>query len=253
MSRVDKALGRWFLTDRVRLETDFRQTAQQRGEAPPPLEAPCPPQAPRTPLPAPGAWRGVREVTVEQALASRESRRQYSDKPLSLDELAFLLWSAQGVRDRRGDRAVLRTTPSAGARHAFETWLLVLRVEGLAPGLYRYLSLSHELAFLREVPDSEQAISDATLGQDFIGEAAAVLIVTALPARMEWRYGDAAYKVIALDAGHLMQNLYLACECVDAGTCAIAAYHQERLDALLGVDGDEEFAVYLAPVGKVAR
>jgi SagB-type dehydrogenase family enzyme len=253
MSRLDKALGRWFLTDRVRLETDFQQTAQQRGEAPPPLEAPCPPGAPRLPLPAPGAWRGVREVTVEQALARRESHRQFRDEPLTVDELAFLLWSAQGVRARRGDRAVLRTTPSAGARHAFETWLLVLRVEGLAPGLYRYLSLSHELAFLREVPDAREAISDATLGQDFIGEAAAVLIVTALPARMEWRYGDAAYKVIALDAGHLMQNLYLACECVDAGTCAIAAYHQERLDALLGVDGDEEFAVYLAPVGKVGR
>jgi SagB-type dehydrogenase family enzyme len=251
MSRMDKKLGRWFLTDRVRLETDFHQTAQQRGEAPPPLETPCPPAARRLPLPAPGAWQGVRPVTVEQALASRESRRQFTDEPLTVDELAFLLWSAQGVRARRGDRAVLRTTPSAGARHAFETWLLVLRVEGLAPGLYRYLSLSHELAFLREVPDAEQAISDATLGQDFIGEAAAVLIYTALPARMEWRYGDAAYKVVALDAGHLMQNLYLACECVGAGTCAIAAYHQERLDALLGVDGDEEFAVYLAPVGKV--
>ena len=67
---------------------------------------------------------------------------------------------------------------------------------------------------------------------------------------MEWRYGLAAHKVIAPDAGHVCQNLYLACEAISAGTCAIAAYHQERMDALLRVDGEEEFTIYLAPVGK---
>lgn len=253
MSRIDRELGRFFLTDRVRLEFDFHETAQQRGLPQPALEKACPASFPRVDLPGPGAWQGIRAVSVEEALASRESRRQYTDQALSLDELAFLLWSAQGVRARRGERAVLRTAPSAGARHAFETYVLTLNVAGLAPGLHRYLSLSHQLAFLGEVPEAAQAISDATLGQDFIGEAAAVLIWTALPERMEWRYGEAAYKVIAVDAGHLCQNLYLACECVEAGTCAIAAYHQEKLDQVLGVDGVDEFAVYLAPVGKVER
>ena len=253
MSRIDQELGRWFLTDRIRLEMDFHQTAQQRGMPQPPLEKPCPADVSRTALPGPGAWQGIHSCSVEQALSTRESRREFSEQALTLDELAFLLWSSQGVRRQLGVRAVLRTTPSAGARHAFETYLLVLHVEGLTPGLYRYLSLSHELAFLREVPEPAQAISDATLGQDFIGESAVVFIWTALPERMEWRYGEAAYKVIAIDAGHLCQNLYLACECVDAGTCAIAAYHQEKLDELLGVDGKNEFAVYLAPVGKVER
>lgn len=63
----------------------------------------------------------------------------------------------------------------------------------------------------------------------------------------------AAHKVIALDAGHVCQNLYLACEAIDAGTCAIAAYDQEELDELLGLDGEEEFSIYLAPVGKVKK
>jgi len=76
-------------------------------------------------------------------------------------------------------------------------------------------------------------------------------IWVAVPYRMEWRYGLAAHKVIALDAGHVCQNLYLACEAVNAGTCAIAAYDQEELDELLGLDGENEFAVYLAPVGKI--
>ncbi len=68
---------------------------------------------------------------------------------------------------------------------------------------------------------------------------------------MEWRYGLASHKVIALDAGHVCQNLYLACEAIGAGTCAIAAYNQDAMDQLLGVNGRDEFTIYLAPVGKI--
>jgi SagB-type dehydrogenase family enzyme len=68
---------------------------------------------------------------------------------------------------------------------------------------------------------------------------------------MEWRYGLTAHKVIAIDAGHVGQNLYLACQAVGAGTCAIAAYDQEAMDGLLRLDGQEEFTIYLASVGKV--
>ena len=63
-------------------------------------------------------------------------------------------------------------------------------------------------------------------------------------------YGLAAHKGIALDAGHFCQNLYLACEAIGAGTCAVAAYPQEIMDCLVRVDGQEEFVIYLAPVGK---
>ena len=72
----------------------------------------------------------------------------------------------------------------------------------------------------------------------------------ALPYRMEWRYGIAAHKVIALDAGHVCQNLYLACEAIGAGTCAIAAYDQEVIDELLRIDGENELTIYLASVGR---
>jgi SagB-type dehydrogenase family enzyme len=88
-------------------------------------------------------------------------------------------------------------------------------------------------------------------GQGFSGQAAVSFLWTAIPTRTEWRYAEASYKVIALDAGHVCQNLYLACEAIGAGTCAIAAYNQTLADELLGVDGDEEFTVYIAPLGKV--
>jgi len=83
-----------------------------------------------------------------------------------------------------------------------------------------------------------------------VGAAAVTFVWTAIPYRMEWRYGLAAHRVILLDAGHVCQNLYLACEAIGAGTCAAAAYDQEKIDGLLGLDGKDEFVIYLAPVGK---
>jgi SagB-type dehydrogenase family enzyme len=202
-------------------------------------------------LPDRESW-SIPPCDLQAAIAARESRRRFTAEPLSLDELAFLLWATQGVRAELHEAAVLRTVPSAGCRHPFETYLAVLRVEGLEPGLYHYLPLDHALVAEREVEHLPAHLTAAARGQSFTGQAAATFIWTAVPSRTEWRYGEASYKVIALDAGHLCQNLYLACEAIGAGTCAIAAYNQDLLDDLLGMDGDEEFGIYMAPVGKVA-
>lgn len=161
--------------------------------------------------------------------------------------------NTQGVREFVHEAAVLRTVPSAGCRHPFETYLAVLRVEGLERGIYRYLPLEHSLVHVRAIDNLPGHLTAAARGQGFAGQAAVTFIWTAIPERTEWRYAAASYKVIALDAGHVCQNLYLACEAIGAGTCAIAAYDQVLSDALLGVDVDEEFTVYIAPVGKIAR
>ena len=158
---------------------------------------------------------------------------QLRAEPLTLDELSFLLWATQGVRQQVGPGAVLRTVPSAGNRHALETYLAVLRVGGLEPAIYRYLPLEHQLLHLADEEQMAEKLTEATLGQAFVGRAAVVFIWTTIPYRMEWRYGLAAHKVIALDAGHVCQNLYLACEAIGAGTCAVAAYHQQLMDRLV--------------------
>jgi SagB-type dehydrogenase family enzyme len=98
----------------------------------------------------------------------------------------------------------------------------------------------------------EAALTRATLGQGFVGDSAVTFVWTTVPYRMEWRYSLAAHRVILIDVGHVCQNLYLACEAIDAGTCAVGAYDQQAIDALIGVDGEDEFTVYLAPVGKLA-
>jgi hypothetical protein len=72
----------------------------------------------------------VKPVDLSEAINSRVSVRAYSDELLSLDELSYVLWSTQGVKEVTKRPATLRTVPSAGARHCFEAYVLVNRVEG---------------------------------------------------------------------------------------------------------------------------
>ncbi len=242
---------RYFLKDSVRLAIDFSQTDQSRGVPPPPVEKPFDPRDNRTNLTHPGEWKKIRDVGLVSAIKNRKSHRQFTLDPLSLEEVSFLLWATQGVRERAGMFTAFRTVPSAGCRHALETYLCVQNVTGLETGIYRYLPLEHQLLTVSLDQDLSIKITAAALHQPFVGKAALTFVWTAVPYRMEWRYDNAAYKVIALDAGHVCQNLYLSCAAINAGTCAVAAYNQGLMDELLGVDGEDEFTIYLAPVGRI--
>jgi len=248
--RISTESGRYFLTDRIREEVNFYLTPQNAGEPPPAVQKPAAPDAVLTRLPDRSRWR-IPSCDVQTAIANRESHRRFAANPFSLDELAFLLWATQGVRKKIHEAAVLRTVPSAGCRHPFETYLAVLNVLGLDSGIYRYLPLDNALVFEKHVADLGYRLVAATHGQRFTGQAAVTFFWSVIPERTEWRYAEASYKVIALDAGHVCQNLYLACEAIGAGTCAIAAYDQTLSDELLGIDGTDEFTVYIAPAGKV--
>jgi SagB-type dehydrogenase family enzyme len=243
--------ARYFLKDTVRQTIDLSQTDQNRGLDPPPLEKPYPPDAKRINLVPPGKWKNIAGADLETAIRNRQSRRLFREQAITLDELAFLLWATQGVRRMLDRRAAFRTVPSAGARHALETYVAAIDISGLEKGIYRYLPFEHQLLFEFSEKQIERKIVEASLGQTFVGQAPLVFIWTAIPSRMEWRYGLAAHKLIALDAGHVCQNLYLACEAIHAGCCAVAAYHQQLCDQLLRLDGKEEFVIYLAPVGKI--
>jgi SagB-type dehydrogenase family enzyme len=250
MEQQTVAGSRSFLKDHVRQEVDFSGTHQNQGLPPPPLEKPCDPEALRVPLVHPGEWQGVQPLDVTEAIARRRSCRAFGPEELTLDELSYLLWTTQGMLGEIHPGTALRTVPSAGCRHALETYVCVRAVEGLEAGVYRYLPVEHQLVLVRKDPALARQLVAATLRQPFVGRAAVTFVWTTVPYRMEWRYDRAAHKVIALDAGHVCQNLYLACAAIGAGTCAIAAYDQDRMDRLLEVDGDDEFVIYLAPVGK---
>jgi len=224
------------------------ETDQRKKIPPPPMQTPYPEDATLIPLPA-AEDLNVGEMPVREAIGLRKSQRKYADSPFSLQELAFLLWATQGVQKIANDR-INRTVPSAGARHPFETYLVINRVEGLVPGLYRYLSIEHSLCPLPAGPQLAVQVNEACYEQ-YVVQSAVTFIWTATPYRTEWRYDILSPKLIALDAGHVCQNLYLACTAVGAGACAIGAYDQEALDALLGLDGYDELVVYIATTGQV--
>jgi SagB-type dehydrogenase family enzyme len=129
-----------------------------------------------------------------------------------------------------------------------------MKVKDLAKGIYRYLPLEHKLLFLSDIEDMEGTINDLTLEQPFVprfaSKASVVFAWSTIPYRSEWKFDVTAHKKILIDVGHICQNLYLASESIDAGTCAIGIYDQTMVDNLLQIDGENEFTVYLASVGK---
>jgi SagB-type dehydrogenase family enzyme len=237
-------------TDRWQELTQI-QSDQRKGLPTPSPQKACPKEATRIEL-VPAEDVKVGTLPVIEAIGRRKSRRRFTDDGLTVEEFSFLLWATQGVRHVPGGGSVIRrTVPSAGSRHPFETYLVVNRVDGLEAGLYRYLPLEHALCFLHADPGLAEHVESACWGQSFVGQGAVVFFWTAVPYRTEWRYTIVSPKLIALDAGHLCQNLYLACEALGVGTCAIGAYNQAEADAVVGVDGQEEFVIYIAPVGRV--
>jgi SagB-type dehydrogenase family enzyme len=185
-----------------------------------------------------------------ELLRSRKSRRIYSEEALSLLELSFLLWSAQGIKGKRGEKyATLRTVPSGGARHGFECYVDVKYVVGLEPGIYHYLSGGHALEFTGTQSADERLQS--VEGQKWASRAAAIFYFTAVPYRFEWRYSIFAHRIALVDLGHVGENLYLAAEALKLGTCGIGAFSQSICDRVLKLDGKNEFTVYVQPVGKV--
>jgi SagB-type dehydrogenase family enzyme len=222
---------------------------QNKGLPQPPLE--LPPEEGRRIIPLPDPREvDLDRVDFREILEGRRSVRSYSEEPLTMDELSWLLWSCQGVKEVIGRPVTLRTVPSAGARHPFETFVLVNRVEGLEPGLYRFLAVDHSLQEANLEKGIADKIVEACLRQGFVKTCAATFIFTAVAYRTYWRYGERGYRYMHLDAGHICQNLYLASEAIEGGACAIGAFSDAELNDLLGLDGVEQFAVYLTATGK---
>ena len=227
------------------------QSDQQKGLPQPPLEKQDPPDAESIKLPD-FSESLLKVDSVLSCFRQRRSRRRFLKKTLSMEALSYLLWATQGVDEVLQDGyATLRPSPSAGARHPFETYLVASHVKDLPSAVYRYRPLSHQLVRLFEMDDMEKRLTDACMGQGFVGSAPAVFIWSCIPYRGEWRYSARSHKVMLIDAGHVCQNLYLAAESIGCGTCAIGAYDQAAIDSFLRLASEDEYVVYLAPVGRI--
>lgn len=195
------------------------------------------------------------KISLHDAISNRRSTRQYSEEALTVEELSFLLWAGFWVKELKSNERVeftLRNVPSAGARHPLECYLMINRVRGIKEGLYHYHPLKHELVKLERGEDIAQQVHAAALGQEMVAKSAVTFIVSAIPQRTAWRYVQRAYRYLYLDAGHVGQNISLACEAIGAGACMIGAYQDGDMNEVIGVDGREEFVIYAFSVGKKA-
>jgi len=206
-------------------------------------------KVPRIQLPRPSSSAGE----FERVLFARETHRDFSRKHIPLTTVATLLHHTWGVTGRIDappfGRLFHKTSPSAGARHPGEVYMLAMRVAGLAQGLYHYDGLHHRL----ERIGSARAVKRAALyaaDQKFVADASAVFLMTAVFPRVLWKYRFArSYRVVLLDAGHLCQTFCLVATWLGLAPFCTAALKDTLIEKELGLDGIRESVLYLAAVG----
>ena len=185
------------------------------------------------------------DTSVEEALQERRSIREYGPKPLTLGQVGQLLWAAQGISDGQGHR----TAPSAGALYPLEAYLVAGNVEGLDAGVYHYRSRSHTLSRVLS-GDLRQALYRAALEQRAVRDAPAIIVLTAIYERTTGKYGERGLQYVHMEVGAAAENFYLQAAALRLGTVFIGAFHDDQIQEVLQLAGDE-MPLALLPVGNV--
>lgn len=193
-------------------------------------------------LPEPVAEEGI---SLARALSLRQSTRSYADEPLTLEEVAQLLWAAQGINR---PKQKFRTAPSAGATFPLEVLLVAGEVAGLEPGVYRYRPMSHTLSPVRS-GDQRDALYNQALRQNPVRQAPAVVVIAAVYERTTRRYGDRGERYVHMEVGHAGQNIHLQAADLGLGTVVIGAFNDSGVQKALGLR-EEEIPLYIMPVGR---
>lgn len=225
-----------------------RQWRKRLGARPMPPPVKHYPKAPRTALPQPAL-----EGDFVAALKTRRTWREFGRGPVNVRDLATLLqltWGVQqwGHAKGLGD-VVLKTSPSGGARHAEEVYVLALNVSGLPRGLYHYAADTHTLERLKRGSGARQ-VARYLPGQPWFTSAGALLLMTAVFPREQWRYDTPrAYRAVLIEAGHLCQTFCLLATSLGLAPFSTMALADAPIEHDLGVDGITESVIYAAGVG----
>jgi SagB-type dehydrogenase family enzyme len=191
----------------------------------------------------------LQEATMDfaEVLRRRKSIRAFSNQPLSLDDLGFLLWASTGIQ-RVEHGYEFRTAPSAGALYPIETYVAANNIEDVDSGIYHYNIKNHLLEEIK-AGNFGDAIAHAALDQKMCATASVIFIWTAIFERSKWKYNQRAYRYIYLDAGHIAENLALAAASITCGSCQVGAFFDEEINSIVGVDGAEESTICLSVIG----
>lgn len=251
MYKTECLAAREILKDYKRDEIDWTQTDQARGIEAPPPEVTEPKGLTRYFLePVEDFSEAITKDNFLDVIETRRTRRKFSQDKLTFSQLSALLWATAGYRQPTRKR--MRHTPSAGNRQGIETYAVVMDSDHIPAGVYRYVPSEHALDLISDnADDLRDRSAAAARDQVFAGTCGVNIIFAAVPYRGEWRYEYTYPRVLLMDVGHMCQNLYLAATALGLGCCAIAAYNQDLADRLIGVDGEDQFTIYMCPVGSV--
>lgn len=199
-------------------------------------------------LPAPRT-----EGEFPRVLLERRTWRRFSKDGLKVDDLATLLGLTFGVQSWMEiagiGRVGLKTSPSGGARHPIEAYVLAQNVKGLKRGLYHYHAGNHRLELLRKGPSGTK-ISGYLNQQWWFDDADALVLMTAVFARPQWKYpGPRAYRIVLIDAGHLCQTFCLVATWLGLAPFCTMALADSAIEKDLQIDGVTESIIYTAGVG----
>ena len=183
-------------------------------------------------------------VSLEKTLKLRRSVRRFSAEPLQLNDIAQVLWAAQGITGTGGRR----TSPSAGALYPLEIYLVSGQVSEIEAGIYRYRPGSHNLARVTS-GDMRKKLSQASLRQNAIAKAPATIAIFAVFERTSVKYGDRGGRYVHLEAGHAAQNICLQAVALNLGSVVIGAFHDREVKRVIGSEVSEQ-PLYLIPIGQ---
>ena len=184
------------------------------------------------------------DKSVEEALLKRRSVREFTEEPLTLNQVSQLLWAAQGITDPSGKR----TAPSAGALYPLEVYVAAGNVSDLSAGVYKYSPEQHELLKILD-GDIRKQLSSASLGQTPVKDGAISIIIAPVYVRTTFKYGDRGIRYVHMEIGHAAQNLCLEAESLGLGAVTIGAFEDAKVKKLLNLPNDED-PLYIIPVGK---
>ena len=186
------------------------------------------------------------DAAIADVLSSRASLVAEELVPLDLEGLAAILDVTYAVhRTPRGDR---RGVPSAGALYPLEIYAVCVGVAGVPAGIHHYDPFAHRLELLR-AGDHRDELARALPDPEPLEVTAVALVVTGVYWRSRFKYGQRGYRFVLLEAGHLAQNLLLACTALGLPALPVGGFYDRLLDAVVGVDGIDESSVYVLLVG----
>ena len=184
------------------------------------------------------------DISVEEALDRRESRRRYGGAALDLSDIGQLLWSAGGL----GADAVLgatRTAPSAGGIYHIELYLVTGETEGLEAGVYLYDAPSHSLTSI-STGDVREELADAALSQGFISQDPISIVMAADYGRSTGRYGERGERYAHMDAACASENVALQAEAMGLGTVVVGAFSDDAVADIIKAKG---IPLIIMPIG----